>query len=467
MLDGQSVTAVHGGTVVNAGWSGRATIILDAAHIVALLDADQRLPACVDHVVDASDQLVMPGGVDPHCHIDTTMGEYTTRDNYDQATTAALWGGTTTVVDFAIPTPGQSSLDAVLARKRMAKDARSSTALHGCVTSWDATTHEQLHEMADLGVRTVKLFTTYRGQVMAEPDAVLHVMKSLQSLGGMAYVHAEANHLIEEAQDIESRSGKLRADQHPRTRPVLAEEASVVEVLSTAEAIGAPAYFVHQTSGGAIGHVQAARSRGVRAYSETCPHYFTLDESAYHESAPERFVCCPPLRSKGEADRVRDLITNGNVHTIGSDHNCFDLDQKLRHPDDVRAMPNGLPGVELRLPVTFSHLVVEHGLSPSRFVALTAANPALLNGLYPRKGVIAPGADADVVVFDPHARCTVRAADLHMPTDYSPFDGHVISGWPTTVISAGRTVVAAGVFTDPGATGQSLAAEPIRPHLMC
>ncbi|MFC7657306.1 amidohydrolase family protein [Pseudonocardia benzenivorans] len=331
-------------------------------------------------------------------------------------------GGTTTVVDFAIPDPGQRPIDAVAERRKLAEISRCDTALHGCVIQWDATTAGQIAEMATTGVRTIKLFTTYKDVVMAGPDTVLEVLRTLHAQGGIAYVHAEANHVIEDAQASAVAAGEAAAGHMPRTRPELAEAAAVAQVLATAEHVDAPVYFVHQTTAEAVDLVRAARRRGVRAYTETCPHYLYLDEGTYAGDHPERFVCCPPLRAPETVAQLRARALVGDVDTLGSDHCCYSTGQKSEHSHDVRVMPNGLPGVETRLPVTFTQLVVRGGMPVERFVGMFATNPARLNGLT-GKGVLAPGHDADLVVLDPAGRRPARIADLHMATDYSPYEG--------------------------------------------
>ncbi|MGH3501441.1 MAG: dihydropyrimidinase [Nocardioidaceae bacterium] len=457
---------VRGGTVVNADWSGPATVLVRQGRVAGLLDADADLPGSAREV-DATGRLVIPGGVDPHTHIGQTLGEFTMRDDYERATVAALWGGTTTVVDFAIPKPGQAPADAAAERRQLATDARCDAALHACVVAWDDTAEDQLRSLAADGIRTVKLFTTYRDQVMANADTILRVLETLRSLGGLAYVHAEANHVIEHCQAEQAARGRAAASSHAQTRPSLAEAAAVEDVLSTAEYVGAPVYFVHQTTPSAVDLVRRARGRGVPAYSETGPHYLALDARSYAAPHPERFVCCPPLRDPEEVAALRLRARVGQVDTIGSDHCCFDTAQKSVHADDVRAMPNGLPGVETRLPVAFTELVVNADVSPMRFVALTSANPAKLNGVYPRKGVIAPGADADMVVLDPAEERVVRVEDMHMATDYTPYEGRRLRGWPSVVIVGGRVVLEDRVFTDPGAVGVPLAAQEMPTTLLC
>jgi dihydropyrimidinase len=350
-------------------------------------------------------------------------------------------------------------------RRDQAAISRCDTALHGCVVEWDETTGAQVDAMAEAGVRTIKLFTTYRDVVMAGPDTVLEVMRRLQRHGGLAYVHAEADHVVVDAQRAATGEGRIDSPHHPETRPELAESAAVAQVLATAEHVGAPVYFVHQTTAEAVGLVRAARHRGVRAYTETCPHYLTLDESVYSGPHPERFVCCPPLRSTATVAALTGRALVGDVDALGSDNCCYSTEQKREHADDVTEMPNGLPGVETRLPVSFTTLVATKGMSVERFVALFATNPARLNGL-DGKGVIAAGADADLVVLDPTLRRTVRAADLHMPTDYTPYEGSELVGWPSVVISGGRVVLDDDGFHDPGPVGRPLDSSALPDQLL-
>jgi dihydropyrimidinase len=439
-------------------------VVVADGRIAALADPHRPLPPH-RRAVDATDRLVIPGGVDPHCHIGQRLGLYQQLDDYASASTAALHGGTTTVVDFAIPDPGQSPLDAVHERREQSARSRCDTALHGCVVEWNATTGKQIATMAELGVRTIKLFTTYRGAVMAGPDTVLEVLRALHEQGGIGYVHAEANHVIEDAQDTAAAVSCADAAHHAGTRPELAEAAAVAQVLATAEHVDAPVYFVHQTTAEAVDLVRDARRRGVRAYTETCPHYLTLDSGVYDGPHPERFVCCPPLRDAETVAQLRARALVGDVDTVGSDNCCYSTEQKLEHRDDVRLMPNGLPGVETRLPVTWTTLVVDQGMPVERFVAMFSTNPARLNGLT-GKGVIAPGADADLVVVDPITRRPAEVTALHMPTDYSPYEGRQLAGWAAVVVAAGRVVVDENGFHDPGPVGRPLHSDPMPEHLL-
>jgi dihydropyrimidinase len=445
---------IHGGTVINANGLRNAAVVVSDGRVIDLVDPSAPLP---DHLraIDATGQLVLPGGVDPHCHVGQKLGDVFMLDNYEQASVAALWGGTTTIIDFAIPEPGQTPLDAVHARRRLADASRCDTALHGSVVAWDHTTREQLITMADLGVLTTKLFTTYRDGVMADVDTIRAVMETAEHLGGLTLIHAEQNHIIEASQCEAAATGRRHARWHPRMRPVEAELESVKRILQVADETRAAVYFVHQTTAEVVDLVRGARARGVRAYSETCPHYLILDESAYGADQPERFVCCPPLRSASTRDQLRARVQEGHVDTIGSDHCCYSLEQKSRNADDAVYVPNGLPGVESRLTVTYDALVASGRMSVQDFVALTSTTPARLNGLR-GKGYVGPGADADLVVFDPRQTRTITADTHHMATDYNPYEGRTFTGWPTVVISRGRVVVDADGFHDPGPVGRQL-----------
>ena len=260
---------------------------------------------------------------------------------------------------------------------------------------------------------------------------------------------------------VPTAEGGVAADQMAVTRPELAETSSVAEILAIAESQGTGVYFVHQSTPAAVELVAAARARGMAAFTESVAHHLVLDDSCYQGADPERFVCCPPLRPQNTVRALGAHLFTGEITTIGSDHCCYDLTQKRVNRHDVRQMPNGLPGVETRLPVIFSRYVSEQGLPLTRFVELTAANPARTNGLYPRKGSLMPGADADIVLWDPAAQWTVHAADLHMATDYTPYEGMALTGRPIVVVAGGRVLVRDGELLDSEPRGRHLRAQPI------
>jgi dihydropyrimidinase len=458
---GSAELVIEGGTVATDEWARSAAVVIADGRVTAIVDEAEVGSVEAERRIDATGRLVIPGGVDPHCHIGIVVGAYTTLDTYASASLAALAGGTTTMVDFAIPAPGENPLGSLEERLRLAAGSRCDYAEHGCINSPDSDIAATVRALAERGVRTIKLFTTYRGILMVDTGTIEGVMAALNEVGGLTYVHAEANDLVEAAQDSADAAGRIDASGHAGTRPEVAEERAVAEVLAAAERIGAAVYFVHQSTPRAIQLVQEAQRRGVSAFTESCPHYLTLDDTKYDGPNPERWVCCPPLRARPTVNALAERAIKGLVDAVGSDNCCYDTHQKRERANDVREMPNGLPGVETRLPIVFDRFVIRGSMAPERFVAMVSANPARLNGLYPRKGTIAIGSDADIAIIDSSETRTISAADLHMPTDFSPYEGQSVAGWPTTVISRGRIVVDHGRLMDPGPVGEFVPCQPI------
>jgi dihydropyrimidinase len=458
----QPQLVIANATVVNSHGRQEAHIVVQDGRIARLVDAAQPVPAA-DNTIDATGKLVIPGGVDGHCHVAQVTGRFRTLDDYRTTSTAALWGGTTTIIDFGIPRDAQETpLAAALHKKELATQSRCDVALHGSVVSWDETVPWQLEQLAAEGIRSVKMYTTNRGSTMADGDTILKVMREMVRLDGLTYIHAEHDPIIADCTGQHAQDGRIGIEHLHRTRPELAEEISVKETLAMAEYTGAPVYFVHQSTPGAVDLVSQARHRGLEAYSETCPHYVTLDDSVYGSRFPEWFACCPPMRSAETVAALKDRLVSGAIHTMSSDHSCYDLSQKRERTDDVRAMPHGLPGVETRMPVTFTAMT-STGATVEQFVEAFAAAPARINAV-PAKGRIAEGFDADLVVFDPAEERTVDGSALHMGTDFSPFDGKALRGWPAVVVSNGRVVLDADGFHDPGSVGRFIDRNGFREH---
>jgi dihydropyrimidinase len=418
-------TLFQNGTVVNSNLSAQLDILVEDQIITGLFQRGTFTDSDLANttVVDATGLHILPGGVDPHCHVGFTSGQFTSLDNYEEATRAAVCGGTTTIVDFAIPEIGETSLEALSRQKGRIHDSFCDSAIHGCIVNLNDDVNKIVYELEAQGVRTVKMFTTYRGEVMANSETIMEVMKGLLKIGGMVYIHCEADHIITENQLVAIENNQIDSSFHHRTRSELAETISVAEVLAMAETIGAPVYFVHQSCRGAVDQVAYAKSFGRPVFSESVLHHLVLDDSVYESENPERFVCCPPIRSRETVDALLEVLKNGDVDTLGSDHCCYNLEQKELVKHDVRYMPNGLPGVETRIPVGLGKLVMQSGLPIERFVAISSTNPAKLNGLFPKKGIIAPGSDADLVLWNLNSKNTITDSNLHMATDYTPYEG--------------------------------------------
>lgn len=448
---------IRGGTVVNAEFSKIMDVFISNDVIVALTEPNvdpgfSRESKCIE--IDAKGKMVLPGGVDPHCHVGFKSGVFSTLDDYREASKAAVFGGTTTIIDFAIPEGNETPLDAVKRQMERSIDSLCDSALHGCVITWDESMDQQIEKIVNLGVLTIKMFTTYRGESMADDDTILKVMSRLKDVGGMVVIHCESNHLIEEDQRKAEQLNQVSAKWHGSTRSELAELSSVRAILDIAMAIEAPIYFVHQSTKSAVQLVAEARASGVFSYSEAVLHHLVLDDDKYDEAQPERYVCCPPLRPRSTVDGLVEALLNGQISTLGSDHCCYNIEQKMRHNSDVRNMPNGLPGVETRLPVGLSVLVQQLGLPIERFVAISSTNPAKLNGLYPKKGAIIPGSDADIVIWDLDCSYTLDETELHMATDYSPYHGTKLASRPILTMLRGRVIVKDGVLVDENTHGR-------------
>ncbi|MDI3196013.1 amidohydrolase family protein [Pseudarthrobacter sp. AL07] len=452
---------ISNATVVNADGRKNAHVVIRGGKIAELADAAHPVPQA-SVTIDACGRLLLPGGVDGHCHVAQVTGKHRTLDDYAVTSTAALWGGTTTIIDFGIPRDdSETPLEAARNKISLARDSRCDVGLHASVVRWDETVPEQLDELAALGIRSVKMYTTNRGSTMADNDTILRVMKQMVRLDGLTYIHAEHDAIIADCTAEHAATGDIGIRHLHQTRPELAEEISVKETLAMAEYTGAPVYFVHQSTPGAVDLVTEARLRGLAAYSETCPHYLALDETVYGEAFPEWYACCPPMRSPETVAALKERVLTGAVHAVASDHSCYDLSQKRERSDDIRQMPHGLPGVETRMPVTFTTMVSSEGHGVERFVEVFSAGPARINAV-PGKGVVAAGFDADLVLVDPAEVRTVSGAALHMGTDFSPFEGKALRGWPQLVVTAGRIVLDEHGFHDPGPVGQFISRHGFR-----
>jgi len=418
-------TLIKNGTVVNSNLSMKYDVLIENEKIVGLYQPGKFVDSNSSklNIIDAQGLHVLPGGIDPHCHVGFTSGQFTSLDNYEEATRAAVCGGTTTIVDFAIPEKSETPLQALFRQKKRIKDSFCDSAMHGCIINFQNDIDNTIMEFATHGVKTIKMFTTYRGEVMANFETIMQVMKGLKRVGGMVYVHCEADHIISENQLVAISHNQIDSGFHHRTRSELAEIISVSEILAIAKTVDSPVYFVHQSCRDAVDQVALSKSMGYHAFSEAVLHHLVLNQSVYDSIHSERFVCCPPIRSQETVDSLVGALINGDIDTLGSDHCCYNTEQKELVKHDVRYMPNGLPGVETRIPVGLSKLVIEGGLPIERFVAISSTNPAKLNGLFPRKGVIAPGADADIVLWNLDSESTLTVSNLHMATDYTPYEG--------------------------------------------
>jgi len=406
-------------------------------------------PAAGDQVLDASDCVVLPGLIDPHVHLALQSGPYCTVDDFAQGTVAAACGGVTTLLDFVTPEPGQSLLGALSARRAEMTGLAIDVGLHGTVTS---PAHlEELPGLVSQGITSVKLYTTYRAAGLYADDALIttHLARA-RTLGILTLVHAENDALVEAAAAELIAAGRTHLSDHPARRPPLAEVEAVHRVLFLAQQAGAPVYIVHVSTGQAADLLAAARARGQMAFGETGPHYLLREMSDYTGDRQADFLMTPPLRTANDRDRLWSHLAAGTFDAIGTDHCGFTRDQK--QVDDWRRVAYGIPGLETTLPLLYTYGVLTGRITWPRLVALTSAGPARLFGLAPQKGLLLPGADADLVIYDPTGDSVIQARRLHSAAGYSPFDGMPVRGRVRYTIARGRIVCREGEWVGvPGA----------------
>jgi dihydropyrimidinase len=398
-----------------------------------------------DAYLDASGMYVFPGFIDAHVHVNQPLGEFVTNDQFEDATRAAAFGGTTTIVDFAIPDPGESPLEAFERKLNEAEgNAYIDFSLHACLTKTDRRSMKQIPELLHRGVGTFKMFMVYKDRLLLTPGEIRDAMFVLSRHGGTALVHAEDPGIIDHLVEQQLARGEKAARAHVQAHPDRSEVTAMWTVVTLVKETGCPTYFVHVSAGEAGDVLRYAQEKKLPLRAETCPHYLSLSEELYGREDASNYVCSPPLRSTSDTVVLWRLIHEGLIQVVNSDHCGYDTGQKSRFADDFTKIPNGLPGVETKNVVLYSEGVGSGRLTPEEFVALTSTNMAKLLGVYPQKGTVSVGSDADLVIFDPSESWTVSASDLHMQTDYSPFEGFELKGKPVTTIVRGVIVVREG-----------------------
>lgn len=435
---------LQGGTVVSAEGTAILDVLLEGERIAAV---GENLSSGDARIVDCTGKLLFPGFIDGHTHFDLEVGGTITADDFATGTRAALRGGTTTVIDFAAPDKGET-LAAGLARWQEKAGGHSACdyGFHMTIDDWNEGIRGELPEMFAQGISSFKLYMTYPAMLLGDRD-LYWALKELKTLGGVCGVHCENAGVIDGMIAEKKALGELSPASHPQTRPPYLEAEAVGRLLRIAQAAQAPVIIVHLTNGQALEEVLRARKRGQTVYVETCPHYLTLDESLYYQesfSDAARYVCAPPLREKKEADALWKALRRGEIQTVSTDHCSFTLEQKELGREDFTRIPGGLPGVETRGELMWSCGVARRKLSVAQMCRLLSENPAKLYGLFPRKGTLQPGADADIVVYDPSGGHVIRAEDCESAAGYSPYEGFATDGGIRQVWLRGRLAVESG-----------------------
>ncbi len=436
---------IAGGTVVTASDTFRADVAVRDGRIAAL--GTGLGPA--NRIIDATDRLVLPGGIDAHVHLEQpgapgiVMG-----DNFETGTRSAVWGGNTTVMPFCLQGRGESlraALDAYHARA----DGRCYTDVSFHLIVTDPTPHvlgQELPALIEAGYSSLKVFMTYEDLALSDYE-ILKVMSTARTHGALVMVHAENIDAIRFHNEKLALEGRTAPVYHGASRPIAVEREATYRAIALAEMADAPVMIVHVSNGEAIEEIVRAKRRGLRVLSETCPQYLLLTEADMAREGMEgsKYVCSPPPRDSASQQACWDGISQGVFEVFSSDHCPYRYDETGKLTPDAEKsyvwIPNGIPGIETRLPILFSEGVGKGRIDINRFVALTATNPAKIYGLYPQKGTIAVGADADIAIWDPSLETTIRHDGLHDGVGYTPFEGTALKGWPVTTVVRGRVMV--------------------------
>lgn len=446
---------VKHGTVVTSSGRRTADIAADGGIVVAMgsdLDVD------ADRTIDAGGKLVFPGFIDPHTHMELPVAGTMSSDDFYTGTRAAAAGGVTTIIDFCSQVPGQSFGEVLTLWKSKARKSVIDYGFHIIVPQLEP---RQIDEMPDLvaeGVTTVKCMMAYKRGPQGSDDAnLLRVIRKARECGALPMVHAENGDAVDVQTDALLAEGKTSPRYHPLSRPSMVEAEAVNRAAMLAALADYCVYIVHLSSAQALEALRLANSRGWAAYAETCPQYLTLDDSRYDIEGFEaaKYVCSPPLRPKEDQHVLWGGLMDGTLRLVASDHCPFFFHgQKDRGRDNFALIPNGIPTIEAMFPLLFSEGVNRGRIGLERFVELSSSNAAKMFGLYPQKGEIAVGSDADLVVFDPAQRVTLSTEVLHSRVDYTPYDGFEVKGYPIYTISRGEIVFERGTLTERAQEGR-------------
>ena len=444
---------VEGGRIVTATQDYASDVLIEDGRIRAIGTFGD---VEVDETIDASGHLVFPGGIDPHTHLDTPVAGTVISDDFDTGTKAAAVGGTTTIIDFAIQEKGSDPRSSLMRWHEMAEGKSVvDYAFHQILTDLPDRMLPALDGLVDEGVTSFKLFMAYPNAWMLDDGAIFKAMRHSAENGGFIMLHCENGYAIDALVEDSLARGDTDPLFHARTRPSLAEDEATRRGIALAEMAGVPLYVVHMSSAGSVQAMAEARDRGVRAYAETCPHYLLLtdDKLAEPDFRGANYVCSPPLRSSDHHGPLWNGLKVGDLQAVGTDHAPFFFEQRLVGKDDFSKIPNGLPGIEWRVGLLYNYGVAEGRISLNRFVEITSTNAAKLFGLYPRKGEIAPGSDADLVVFDPAGSTTLSLDTQVTNCDYNPYEGTVLRGAIRVVLLRGKVIVRGGDYVAPAASG--------------
>jgi dihydropyrimidinase len=448
---------IKGGTIVTASDIYQGDVLVEGERITTI-GSSLEIPA--DRVIDASGKYVLPGGIDCHTHLDMPFGGTTSADDFETGTIAAAFGGTTSIVDFAIQYKGQTLHHAWETWMRKAEGrAAIDYGFHMIITELTQQSEAEMDTLVREGVTSFKLFMAYPGVFMLDDASIFRALLRTGSNGGTICMHAENGGVIDVLVQKALAEGKTAPKYHALTRPARAEAEATHRAIALAEIADVPIYIVHLSAAEALEMVTEARDRGLPAFAETCPQYLFLSYDNYEEPGFEgaKYVMSPPLRPKEGQERLWRGLAFNDLQAISTDHCPFCMkEQKTLGKGDFSKIPNGAPGIETRMSLVYDGGVRTGRISLNRFVELTSTSPAKIFGMFPKKGTIAPGSDADIVIFDAAKKWTISRKTHHMKVDYNPYEGRQGVGATETVISRGRVIIDKGKFVGKAGAGSFL-----------
>lgn len=444
---------IKGGTVVTGSGSFPADVLIEGEKILAVGTPSEmeRLGGEEAVAVDAEGCLLFPGFIDAHTHFDLHVAGTVTADDFATGTKAALRGGTTSIIDFGTQYPGESLAEGLKNWHEKA-DGKCSCdyGFHMSITEWTPSVCDEVQNMMDQGITSFKLYMIYDTQV--DDETIFKILRRLKEVGGITGVHCENSGMIAALQEEAKKAGRLGVESHPATRPDVAEAEAIGRLLRLAEVADVPVVVVHLTCKAGYDVIMEARRRGQKVYTETCPQYLLMDDSLYSLPGTEglKYVCAPPLRKKEDQECLWKALEDGTIQTVSTDHCSFTTGQKLLGKDDFTKIPGGMPGVETRGTLLYTFGVDAGRISKETMCRVLSENPAKLYGLYPKKGVIAPGSDADIVILRTGVSDTITAADQIQNVDYAPFEGTKVTGRIERVFLRGTQAVKDGQVVESG-----------------